>query len=47
MRPSSNTIDYSLGIINPSDILKGVRGGSTGFIKSILPYLNTSKVTIF
>ena len=38
---------YTLGIINPSDLLKGIRGGSTGFISSILPYLNAQKVIIF
>ena len=36
-----------IGIINPSDILKGVRGGSTGFISSILPHLKSHPIKIF
>lgn len=42
-----NSTKYTLGIINPSDIFEGIRGGSTGFISSILPYLNQNKVSIF
>ena len=38
---------YRLGIVDPGDYLEGVRGGSTGFIDSILPYLDQQKVTIF
>jgi len=38
---------YTLGLINPGDMLKGIQGGSTGFIKSILPYLNSNRVIIF
>jgi glycosyltransferase involved in cell wall biosynthesis len=38
---------YRMGIIDPGDFLEGIRGGSTGFIASILPYLNFRKVTIF
>ena len=37
-----------LGIINPSDLSKGnVTGGSTGFVRNILPYLNVKRVVIF
>ena len=40
--------EYTLGIINPSDLSKGnAFGGSTGFVRSILPYLNAQQVTIF
>lgn len=39
---------YTLGIIDPSDYSKGnAFGGSTGFVRSILPYLNAQQVTIF
>ena len=39
---------YHLGIIDPGDYLKSeVFGGSTGFIKNILPYLNCKLVKIF
>ena len=41
-------INYRLGIIDPGHFLKGmIGGGSTGFIASILPYLNLQEVTIF
>ena len=38
---------YTLGIINPSDLMTGVRGGSTGFLSNILPYLSIQKVIVF
>ena len=38
---------FNIAIINPSDLLKGIRGGSTGFISSILPKLSGSKVYYF
>ncbi len=47
MERSSNLTKYTLGLINPGDMLKGIRGGSTGFIKSILPYLKAKRVIIF
>jgi len=37
-----------LGIVNPGDHSKAdVTGGSTGFLKNILPYLNVKKTIIF
>lgn len=37
-----------LGILNPSDLSKGnVSGGSTGFVRNILPYLNVERIIIF
>lgn len=38
---------YRLGIVNPGDFLNETSGGTTGFITSILPYLNSHEVTIF
>jgi glycosyltransferase involved in cell wall biosynthesis len=38
---------YTIGIVDPGDLLKNIGGGSTGFIASILPYLSPHKVTIF
>jgi glycosyltransferase involved in cell wall biosynthesis len=38
---------YRLGIVDPSDISKKIRGGSTGFISSILPYFGEQRTTIF
>ena len=40
-------LKYTLGIVDPGDFLSGIRGGSTGFIASILSYLSPQKVTIF
>jgi glycosyltransferase involved in cell wall biosynthesis len=40
-------VRYTVGIINPGDMLKGIQGGSTGFIKSIIPYLKAEKVIIY
>ena len=38
----------TLGIINPSDLSKkSVSGGSSGFLSSILPYLNSKQTIIF
>lgn len=40
--------EITLGIINPSDLSKGnASGGSSGFLRNILPYLNAQQVTIF
>jgi glycosyltransferase involved in cell wall biosynthesis len=42
------TNQIKLGIINPGDLSKGtVTGGSTGFVKTILPYLNVKRTIIF
>ena len=39
---------YSLGIIDPSDYSRGKKfGGSSGFIRNILPHLQSHQVTIF
>ena len=38
---------YRLGIVDPGNFLKETRGGTTGFITSILPYLSSHEVTIF
>ena len=40
--------NLTLGIIDPGDYLKSMAfGGSTGFIKNVLPYLNFKSVIIF
>ena len=40
--------EITLGIINPSDLSKNlVSGGSSGFLKNIIPYLNAKRVVIF
>ena len=39
---------YSLGIIDPSDYSRGKKfGGSSGFVRNILPNLKSQQVTIF
>jgi glycosyltransferase involved in cell wall biosynthesis len=42
-----NGMRYTIGIINPGDMSKRIQGGSTGFIKSIIPYLKAKKVIIY
>ena len=40
--------EYTLGIVNPSDLSKGmVAGGSTGFIRNILSHLESKRTIIF